>query len=164
MSKNFSGTQVGAEPGLGHDVVGEPEPGPGGDDRVAAVGDVRERAAVDQRRVALERLDEVRHERVLEQDGHGARRLQVGRGHRPPVARVGHDDAAEPGLQVGKVAGEAEDRHDLRGDRDVEAVLAREAVAGAAEPETIWRSALSFMSSARRQTTRRWSMPSALPQ
>jgi len=30
--------------------------------------------------------------------------------------------------------------------------------------DTIWRSARSFMSSTRRQATRRWSMPSALPQ
>jgi hypothetical protein len=41
------------------------------------VGDVRERAAVHQARLALERLDQVRLERVLEQHGHGARGAEV---------------------------------------------------------------------------------------
>ena len=63
----------------------------------------------------------------------GPARLEVGRGHRAPLAGVADDDLAEALLEVGKVLGEAEDRHHLRGDRDVEAVLAREAVGDAAE-------------------------------
>ena len=46
-----------------------------GDERVVAVGDVREGAAVDERRLTLERLDEVRLQRVLEQHGHRACRV-----------------------------------------------------------------------------------------
>src|SRR5882672_4117847 len=49
------------------------------------------------------------------------------------VARVGDDDVAEPRLQVLEVLGEAEDRHHLGGDGDVEAVLARKAVGDAAQ-------------------------------
>ena len=66
-------------------------------------------------------------------------------------------------MQVRQVGGEAEHRHDLGGDRDVEAVLAREAVGGAAEPMTIERRARSFMSMTRRQVMRRGSMPSCCP-
>ena len=75
------------------------------------------------------------------------------------------DDAAEPRFEIGEVAREAEDRHHLGGDGDVEAVLAREAVARRRRAsETIARSARSFMSITRRQVMRRVSMPSALPQ
>src|SRR5207249_10215093 len=49
------------------------------DDGVAAVGDVAERAAVNERRPALERLDEVGIDRVLQKQGHRTVRLQVAR-------------------------------------------------------------------------------------
>ena len=49
------------------------------------------------------------------------------------VARVADDDVAEALLEILEVRRQAEDRHDLGGDRDVEAVLAREAVGDAAE-------------------------------
>ena len=52
------------------------------------MGDVGERAAMDEGRVALQRLHEVGLQRVLEQHGHGARRLEVGRGDRPPCRGV----------------------------------------------------------------------------
>ena len=68
---------VRAEAALRDDVVAELERDEVGDERVVAVGDVRERAAVDERRLALERLHEVRLDRVLEQHGHRARRAQL---------------------------------------------------------------------------------------
>ena len=68
---------VGAEPGLGDDVVAELHPDQVGDQRVVAVGDVRERAAVHEHRLALERLHEVRLDRVLEQHGHRAGGAEV---------------------------------------------------------------------------------------
>ena len=70
------------KPRLGDDVVAELERDEVGDERVVAVGDVRERAAVDERRLPLERLDEVRLERVLEQHGHRAGRPQLLGRHR----------------------------------------------------------------------------------
>ena len=57
---------------LGHDVLAELEPDPIGDERVVAVRDVRERAAVDEGRLTFERLHEVRLDRVLQDDGHRA--------------------------------------------------------------------------------------------
>ena len=53
--------------------------------------------------------------------------------HRLLVARVADDDLREPRLQVGQRLGKAEDRHHLGRDDDVEAVLPRIAVRGAAE-------------------------------
>jgi hypothetical protein len=80
------------------------------------------------------------------------------------VAAVADDDVAEALLQIFEILRQAQDRHDFRGDGDVEAGLAREAVGDAAERQTISRSARSFMSITRRQVTRRTSMPSSLPQ
>ena len=74
MSKNFSIPMSEAKPDSVIDVLAELQPDAVGDERVVAVGDVRERPAVDERRLALERLHEVRLDRVLEDDGHRARR------------------------------------------------------------------------------------------
>ena len=46
---------------------------------------------------------------------------------------VADDDVAEPLLEVDEAVGQAENRHDLGGHHDVEAVLPREAVAGTAQ-------------------------------
>jgi hypothetical protein len=63
-----------------------------------------------------------------------------------------------------QIVRQAQDRHDLRGHRDVEAGLAREAVGHAAKRHTMSRSARSFMSITRRQVDAALSMPSSLPQ
>ena len=68
---------VRAEARLRDDVVAELQRDEVGDERVVAVRDVRERAAVDERRLTLERLDEVRLERVLEEHGHRAGRPEL---------------------------------------------------------------------------------------
>ena len=129
------GAEVGAEAGLGDRVVAELERRARRDHRVAAVGDVGERAAVDQCRRALDRLHQVGLDRVLEQRRHRPGRLQRTRRDRPPIARVGDDDARQTLLEIGEIGGEAQARHHLGGDRDVEAALAHEAVrAGARRP------------------------------
>ena len=80
--EEFLRAEIGAEPRLGDDIVGELERGFGRHDRIAAVRDIGERAAMDQRRRAFERLDEIGLDRLLEQGRHGALRLQLGRRHR----------------------------------------------------------------------------------
>ena len=90
--------QVGAEAGLGDHDVGQPQAGPGGHHRVAAVGDVGERAAVHEGRRALEGLHEVGRERVAQQRGHRA----VGAAGRAAVTGassrgVADDDVADAG-------------------------------------------------------------------
>ena len=97
------------------------------------MGDVGEGAAVHEGGRALQGLHQVGLERVLEQRGHGADGLEVARGDGLVVVGVAHDDAAQALLQVSDGGGEAEDRHDLAGDGDIEAVLARRAVGLAAE-------------------------------
>ena len=127
------GAEIGTEAGFGHDVVDELQRGLGRQHRVAAVRDVGERSAVDEYGVVLQRLHQIGHQRVLEEDGHGAIALQLLGGDRLPLAGVADDDVADALLEILQVIGEAEDRHDLGGDGDVEAVLAREAVGDAAE-------------------------------
>ena len=126
---------VGAEAGLGDDHVAELERDAVGDERVVAVRDVRERAAVDERRLALERLHEVRLERLLEEHGHRAGRLQLLGGDGLALVRRADGDRAEPGAQVEEVAGDGDDRHHLGGGGDVVAGLARVAVRAAAEAD-----------------------------
>ena len=95
--------------------------------------DVGERAAVNERRRAFQRLHQIRCDRVLEQRRHGAVALQLARAHRLTLARVADDDVAEARLEIFEVLGEAEDRHHLGRDRNVEAGFARIAVRDAAE-------------------------------
>ncbi len=97
--------------------------------------DVRERPAVDERRLSLERLDEIRLDRVLEQHGHRAGRLQLLRRHGLAVVGVADGDRAETGAQVLQVGCDRRDRHHLGRGGDVEAGLAQEAVGLAAEPD-----------------------------
>src|SRR5205823_7310215 len=84
--EEFLGSEIGAEPRLGHDVIGQLQRRRRGNYRVAAVRDIAERAAVDEGGIALQRLDEVGRDRVLEQHRHRACRLEVGRAYRLPLA------------------------------------------------------------------------------
>ena len=125
--------QVGAEAGLGDHVVPHLEGHPGGHDGVAAVGDVGEGAAVDEGGGALQGLDQVGLDGVLEQGGHGPLGLEIVGGNGSSGAGVGNHHAAQPGLQIRQAAGQAEHRHDLRGHGDVKAVLPGHAVDLAAQ-------------------------------
>ena len=100
MSQNFWRPEVAGEAGFGDDVVGQLERDAVGEDRVVGVRDVAERPGVHERRLALERLHEVRLDRVLHDDGHRAAGLEhVGRDGLAVVGR-GDDDAAEPAAQI----------------------------------------------------------------
>src|SRR5262249_28267679 len=108
---------------------------PRGDHRVAAVGDVAERTAVYQCGRTLERLYEIRLDRILHEDRHRARGTQVGRGHGRAVGGLSDDYAPGSRLEVGEIGRQAQDRHHLRRHRDLEAALARDTVRGTTEPE-----------------------------
>ena len=69
--------QVGAEAGLGDGVIAQLQGHLGGGHGVAAVGDVGEGAAVDERGGVLQRLHQVGLQSVLQQGGHGALGVQV---------------------------------------------------------------------------------------
>ena len=128
-------TQVGAEAGLGDRDIGQLEGHAGGLHRVAAVGDVREGAAVHQAGGALEGLDEVGLDRVLHQGGHRALGLEVARVNRLARVVIGDQNIAEALLEVVEVGGQTQDGHDLGGDRDHEVILARHAVHLAAQTD-----------------------------
>ena len=107
MSKNFSAPEVGAEAGLGEDDVAERR-GRAGSRRceLQPCAMLPNGPAVHQRRAALERLHQVGQDRVLEQQRHGAGRLELARGDRLPVAGEAHDDPADAGLEVLQVGGQ----------------------------------------------------------
>ena len=126
---------VGGEPALGDDVLAEPERDPVGDERAVAVREIREGPAVDEGRLAFQRLDEIRLQGLLEDHGHRAGDLEIlGRDGHSRV-RAGDRDRAEAPPQVGEVARDGDDRHRLGGGGDVEAGLPRLAVRAAAEAD-----------------------------
>jgi hypothetical protein len=129
------GAEVAGEARLGHHDLAELQRQAGGDQAVAAVGDVAERPPVHEGRRALQRLHEVRLDGVLHQHGHGPGRLELARLHQRPGRRLSHDDALDARLEVRQVAGQAQDGHDLGGHGDLEAALARHPVGGAAQAE-----------------------------
>ena len=126
---------VRAEAALGDHVVRELEADQVCDQRVVAVRDVRERAAVDEGRLALQGLHEVWPDGVLEEDGHRAGGLQLLRLDRFAVPRVPDRDLAEATPQVGEVARDGRDRHHLGCRGDVEAGLPHVAVGAPAEAD-----------------------------
>ena len=85
-------------------------------------------------RRVFQRLHEVGQQRILEQHGHGAIRLQVARQHRAAVGPVGHDHRPQPRLQILQRFRKAEAGHDFRGHGDVEPALPGKAVLRPAKP------------------------------
>ena len=81
----------------------------------------------------LQRLHQIGRQRVLQQRGHGAMGFQIAGAHGFPIARIADDDVGEALLQILEIGGETEDRHHFGCHRDVEAVLAREAVGDTAQ-------------------------------
>ena len=124
-----------AEARLGDDDVAELERDAVGDERVVAVRDVRERAAVDEGGLTLERLHEVRLDRLLEEHGHRTCSLQLLGGHRLALVRRADRDRAEARAQVEEIARDGDDRHHLGRGGDVEAGLAGVAVRPTAEAD-----------------------------
>ena len=131
--EEFFGPEIGAETGLGHHVVRKFQRRSGGNHRIAAVRDIGERAAMDKRRVAFERLHQIRLQGILEQRGHRPLPVELARAHRFALSGVADNDISEPGLQIGEILRQAKYCHDLAGDGDVETVFARKAVGDAAQ-------------------------------
>ena len=129
------GPQVPAESGLRDQVVGQLQAQTRRLDAVAPVGDVGEGPTVDEGGRALERLDQVRLDGILQQSRHGTGGADVPRRDGLAVVGVGQHHPGEPGLQIHQVHGEAEDRHDLGGHRDVESALARDPLGTAAQAD-----------------------------
>ena len=122
--EEFLSTKVGAETGFRNGVVAQRHGHARSDNRIAAVGDIREGAAMDECRRAFERLHEVRLERIFQERAHGALGVQLASGDGLIGARVANNDAGQALFEVGDARSQAENRHDFGSDGDVETVLA----------------------------------------
>ena len=132
--QEFFRSEIGAETRLGDRVIAQRHGGFGRDDRIAAVCDVGERSAVDQRGRTFQRLHEVGRERVFQQRRHRADRTDLPGSDRFFVVRIADYDAGKPRFEVGDRICQTEHRHDFGSDGDIESVLARGAVDSAAQP------------------------------
>src|SRR5439155_12718316 len=135
--KELLRAEVRTKAGLGDHDVGKGERGTRRKDAVATVRDVAERPGVDERRSALERLNEIGTNGVLEKESHRARRVELARRDRTPrrPGRRADDDPPEPRLEILRARGQRHDRHDLAGRNDHEVLFARDAVANAAKAD-----------------------------
>ena len=126
-------SQVGAESGLGDDVVGVAQGQAVGDDGAATVGDVAEGPGVDNGGLAFHRLHQVGHDGVAHHGHERAFKSQVAHRHRRAAAVGSHHHAGEAGAQVVQVGGQRQDRHDFRGGDEIEAGFTERAVGAAAQ-------------------------------
>ena len=83
------------------------------------MGDVGERAGVNEGRAAFDRLDQVRLDRLAHQHGHRARDLELLERDRLARVVLGDDHPTQSLTQVLEVARQREDGHDLRRRGDV---------------------------------------------
>src|SRR6185437_12896573 len=89
------GTEVGTEAGLGHEDIGQFQADLVGQDRTVAVGDIAERASMDEGRGMLNRLQKIWLEGIDHQSGHRAARANVIRRYRLLGTILGDDDSAK---------------------------------------------------------------------
>ena len=92
------------------------------------MGNIGEGTAVHKSGRAFKGLYEIRSDGVLQQSGHGTLCLEIGSGDRTVIKGIADNNAAQTFLEVGQGSGEAEDRHDFRGNGDVKPVFSRRAV------------------------------------
>ena len=127
--------QVERKARFGDGVIGRGQRHARGQDRVAAVRDIGEWSAVYERRRRFGRLDQVGHQGLVQDRGHRAGDADRLGQHGLAARRVADQDPIEPGPQIGRRIGEAENGHDLTGRGDIEARLARNSLRTAAQAD-----------------------------
>lgn len=109
----FFTAEIEGEAAFGDDEIGVGKGHAGGDDGVAAVGDIGKGAAVEKGGHALDGLDEVGLDGVPKERHEGTRDAEfLGEDGLARCGEADHD-AVEPGAEVGEGFREAEDGHDL---------------------------------------------------
>ena len=93
-------TEIRTEASLRDRVVGVRQRHTGSEDRVAAVGDVSKRAAVDEGRGMLSRLRQIGLDSVEEEDGDRTRYTEVTHGEGLTLLRVAEEDILDTATQV----------------------------------------------------------------
>src|SRR5688572_25832306 len=127
-------THVRTEAGLGYEKVTAADADQIGHHRRVACRDVAEGASMDQSGRVLQGLHEVGLYSLFHDDRHDACGLEVFGCHGVSVGVVTYHNPPEAAAHIVKRGGEREDRHRLRGRRDVKAGLARDAVGVGAQP------------------------------
>ena len=92
--------EIRTEASLRDRVVGVRQRHAGSEDRVAAVGDVSKRAAVDEGRGMLGRLRQIGLDSVEEKDGDRTRYTEVTHGKGLPLLRIAEEDILDTATQV----------------------------------------------------------------
>ena len=92
--------EIRTEASLRDRVVGVRQCHVGGEDRVAAVGDVSKRTAVDEGRGMLSRLCQIGLDSVEEEDGDRTRYTEVTHGKGLPLLRIAEEDILDTATQV----------------------------------------------------------------
>ena len=115
------GAEVSGKSALVDDVVGQAEAHELGDDGAGAMGDVAKGTRMNKSGRALGGLNEIGQDGVGEESHHCAGGAEVGGGDRFAGARCADDDGAETAAEIGAVAGEGENGHNLRCGGDDEA-------------------------------------------
>ena len=129
------GPHVGSEAGLGDQVVAAALADEVADDAAVAVSNVAEGAGMHDDGCVLQRLQQVRLQCFLHDDGHRASGMKLLGGDRIAVLRVADHDATHTSAHVVQRSGEGEDGHDLGGSGDVETGLTSDAIHLAAEAD-----------------------------
>ena len=125
--------KVGTKASFGDNILTQLQRGLGRDDRVAAMRDVGERAAMHEGGVVFQGLHDVRLHRVFQKNGHRAIGLDVAGVDRLFLAGIGNHDVTQTLLQIFQIVRQAQDRHDFGRNCDVKPGLTREAVGNAAK-------------------------------
>ena len=81
--------------------------------------------AMEERRIALKRLDKIGLDCLGKQHRHRTISLQIARSDWLAVTGIGDNDPAKPFFKIPQIAGQAEDRHHFGGNRNVKAAFAR---------------------------------------
>ena len=121
--EEFLGTKIGTETGFRNGVIAQRHGHARSDDRIAAVGDVREGTAVNECRRTLKRLHKVRLQRVFQECAHGTLSIQLASGDGLVGTRVANDNAGQALFEVGNARSQAENSHDFGSDGDIKTVL-----------------------------------------
>ena len=126
---------IGPEAGLGHVVVEELQAQKIPDHRGLPDGDVGEGSGVHQHRLVLHGGAEGGVDGVPHPGRHGPGHLEVLGRYGVPALVVGQGDPPDPLPEIFEVLDDGKDRHELRGDRDLEPRFHHEAVHPAPEAD-----------------------------
>ena len=118
------GAAVGPEAALCDDIVGQARGRKIGQDRAVALGDVGERARVDQGGRVVARLHQVWPDGVAEQRRHRTGGADVLGEDGLACRAQPHQDSADSTAQILQAGGKRQDRHDLRGGRQIKSRFA----------------------------------------